>query len=43
MKEYLNWFSAAAFWNIPYIEAVPGPEIDETDPVDFTIAEPDGG
>jgi len=31
--------SAAAFWNIPYIEAVLGPEIAETDSVDFTVSE----
>ena len=39
MKEYLSYFSAAAFWNIPYIEAVLGSEIAETDPVDFTVSE----
>lgn len=39
MKEYLSYFSAAVFWNIPYIEAVLGSEIAETDPVDFTVSE----
>jgi hypothetical protein len=39
MKEYLSYFSAAAFWNIPYIEAFLGSEIAETDPVDFTVSE----
>lgn len=39
MKEYLSHFSAAAFWNIPYIEAVLGSEITETNPVDFTVFE----
>jgi len=39
MKEYLSYFSAAALWNIPYIEAVLGPEIAETDSVDFTVSE----
>jgi len=39
MKEYLSYFSAAAFWNIPYIEAVLGSEIAGTDPVDFTVSE----
>jgi hypothetical protein len=35
----LSCFSAAAFWNIPYIEAVLGSEIAETTPVDFTVSE----
>lgn len=39
MKEYLSHFSAAAFWNIPYIEAVLGSEIDETNLVNFTISQ----
>jgi hypothetical protein len=39
MKEYLSCFSAAIFWNIPYIEAVIGPEITETGSVDFTVSE----
>ncbi len=38
MKEYLSYFSAAAIWNIPYIEAVLGPENAETDSVDFTVS-----
>ncbi len=39
MNEYLSYFSVAAFWNIPYIEAVLGSEIAETDPVHFTVSE----
>lgn len=39
MKEYLSYFSAAAFWNIPYIEAVLGSEVTETNPIDFTVSE----
>jgi hypothetical protein len=39
MKEYLSYFSAAALWNIPYIEAALGFEIAETDSVDFTVSE----
>jgi len=39
MNEYLSYFSAAALWNIPYIEAVLGPKITETDSVDFTVSE----
>jgi len=39
MKEYLSYFSAAVFWNIPYLEAVLGSEIDGTNPVDFTVSE----
>lgn len=39
MKEYLSHFSAAAFWNIPYIEAVLGFEITETKLVDVTVFE----
>ncbi|ADY55274.1 hypothetical protein Sgly_0931 [Syntrophobotulus glycolicus DSM 8271] len=40
MKEYFSYFSAAAFWNIPYVEAVLGSEIAGTDSVDFTVFEP---
>ena len=39
MKEYLSYFSAAAIWSIPYIEAVLGSEIAKTDSVDFTVSE----
>ena len=38
MEEYLSYFSAAALWNIPCIEAVLGFEITETDPVEFTVS-----
>ncbi len=39
MKEYLSYLSAAAFWNIPYIDAVLGPEMaaTEANPADFTV------
>ncbi len=39
MKKYLSHFSAAAVWNIPYSEVILGPEIAETNPVDFTVSE----
>jgi hypothetical protein len=39
MKEYLSYYSAATLWNIPYIEAVLGFEIAETDPVDLTVSD----
>ncbi len=39
MKEYLSYFSAAVVWSIPYIEAVLGPEIADTDLADFTVSE----
>ncbi len=39
MNEYLSYFSVAAFWNIPYIEAVLGSEIAETEPAHFTVSE----
>ena len=39
MRKYLSYFSAVAFWNIPYIEAVLGSKIAETNPVDFTVSE----
>lgn len=38
MKEYISYFSAAAHWNIPYIEAVLGPEITETNSVELTVS-----
>ncbi len=34
----MSYFSAATLWNIPYIEAVLGPEAAETDLVDFTVS-----
>jgi len=37
MKEYMSYFSAAAFWSIPYIEAVLGSEIIETGLAEFTV------
>jgi hypothetical protein len=39
MKEYLSHFSAAEMWNIPYIEAILAPEIEETYIVDITVPE----
>lgn len=39
MEKYLSHYSAAAFWNIPYSEAVLGSEIAETNPVHFTVHE----
>ncbi len=39
MKEYLSYFSAAAFWNIPFIETVLGSELAETELVHFTVSE----
>ncbi len=39
MKEYLSHFSSAIHWNIPYIEAVIGTEIVESDMVDITVTE----
>ena len=39
MKKYVSHFSAAAFWNIPYIEIVLGSDIIETDTVDVTVSE----
>jgi len=39
MKEYLSYYSAAIFWNIPYFEAVLGAERAETSPIDFTVTE----
>ncbi len=38
MKKYLSHLSAAVYWNIPYIEAVLGPEIAEAETVDFTVS-----
>jgi len=39
MKEYLSYYSAAAFWNIPYIEAVLGSEISRTNPASFVVSQ----
>lgn len=39
MKEYLSHFSAAEKWDIPYIEAVLGFKIAETDPAHITVFE----
>lgn len=39
MKEYLSYYSAAAFWNIPYIEVVLGSEIDVTSPASFVVSQ----
>lgn len=39
MKEYLSHFSAAALWNIPYIETVLGFDPAKKDTVDFTVSE----
>ena len=38
MKEYFSHFSAASKWDIPYIEAVLGFKIAETDSVDITVS-----
>jgi len=37
MNEYLSYFAAASIWNIPYIEAIPGPEITKTTSADRTV------
>ncbi|MGI6732978.1 MAG: hypothetical protein ACOX4J_02210 [Anaerovoracaceae bacterium] len=37
MKEYLGYYSAATFWNIPYIEAVLGSEITSAYPTSFVV------
>ena len=39
MKEYLSHFSAAAFWNIPYIETVLGSKIGGTNPANFVVSQ----
>ena len=39
MKGFLSHFSSAIHWDIPYIEAVIGTEISETDLVDITVFE----
>ncbi|MDD2216281.1 MAG: hypothetical protein PHR60_03005 [Eubacteriales bacterium] len=38
MARYLSHLSAAAYWNIPYIEAVLGSEIADAKTVDFTVS-----
>jgi hypothetical protein len=39
MEEYVSCFSAADFWNIPYIDAVFRSEITDTVMVDYTVSE----
>lgn len=39
MKEYLSHFSAAAIWNIPYIEFALGSEIEKTTSTGRTVSE----
>jgi hypothetical protein len=39
MKGYLSHFSSAIHWDIPYIEAIIGTEVTETDLVDITVSE----
>ncbi len=39
MKTYLSHHSAAAYWNIPYLETVLGYDNDETSTVDITVSE----
>lgn len=38
MEKYLSHFSAAVFWNIPYIETVLGSKIVETNTVNLTVS-----
>lgn len=40
MKEYLSHFSAAIMWDIPYVEAVLGFKVIETDAPDITVTKP---
>jgi hypothetical protein len=40
MKTYLSHLSAAIEWNIPYIDAVLGYEIDKSDPPHITVTDP---
>lgn len=37
MKEYLSYYSAALFWNIPFIETVLDSIIDNTSKVNYTV------
>ncbi|MDD4493200.1 MAG: hypothetical protein PHV32_02420 [Eubacteriales bacterium] len=39
MKKYLSHYTAAALWNIPYIDVVLGAEIAETEPIHFTVSD----
>lgn len=39
MKTYMSHYSAASYWNIPYLETVLGYEIDEASTVDYTVSE----
>ncbi|NLB40986.1 MAG: hypothetical protein GX815_01750 [Clostridiales bacterium] len=39
MKEYLSYFSAAAMWNIPYIETVLDTKLAEADLIDITVTQ----
>lgn len=39
MKTYLSHSSAAAYWNIPYLETVLGYKVDENSMVHFTVSE----
>lgn len=38
MKRYLSHYSAAEFWNIPYVETVLGSKITESKEVHFTVS-----
>lgn len=38
MKKYLSHYSAARFWNIPYVETVLGSKITESKEVHFTVS-----
>ncbi|MGI6731095.1 MAG: hypothetical protein ACOX5F_04240 [Anaerovoracaceae bacterium] len=38
MKPYLSYYTAAAYWNIPYIEAVLGSEAHGTSTIEFTVS-----
>ena len=38
MNAFISYFTAAAYWNVPYIETVLGYRIDETSTVDFTVS-----
>lgn len=35
----MSHYSAASYWNIPYLETVLGYEIDEASTVDYTVSE----
>ncbi|MDD4730144.1 MAG: hypothetical protein PHN55_15510 [Dysgonamonadaceae bacterium] len=38
MKEYLSYFSAALFWDIPYIEAVLDSNVDRASKVNYSVS-----